>query len=157
MNTLADAALAHWLEGLPRGDGMEGMTDRERLQFLRRPRSRPAGPALAHVRDLTVPGPLPVPARLYRAGSTPCPVTVFVHGGAFVTGGLDSHDRLCRRLALLSDTAVLAVDYRLAPEHPAPAAVEDVVQAVQWAASAPQELGPLQAGRAGLAATVPAG
>lgn len=151
MNTLADAALAHWLEGLPRGDGMEGMTDRERLQLLRRPRSRPTGPALAQVRDLTVPGPLPVPARLYRAGSTPCPVTVFVHGGAFVTGGLDSHDRLCRRLALLSDTAVLAVDYRLAPEHPAPAAVDDVVQAVQWAASAPQELGPLQAGRAGLA------
>ena len=107
----------------------------------------PAGrPALEVVRNLRIPGPEPLSARLYRPAASALPLTVFVHGGGFVFGGLESHDRLCRRLALQAGTAVLAVDYRLAPEHPAPAAVDDIVRTLDWAASGPEELGPLVPG-----------
>jgi acetyl esterase len=73
--------------------------------------------------------------RLYRPGpGEAAALTVFLHGGMWTVGGLDSHDRLCRRLALGTGSAVLAVDYRRAPEHPAPAAVDDAVAALRWAA-----------------------
>ncbi|HEY1667407.1 MAG TPA: alpha/beta hydrolase fold domain-containing protein [Trebonia sp.] len=72
--------------------------------------------------------------RLYRpAPGGGAAVTVFLHGGMWTIGGLDSHDRLCRRMALATGSAVLAVDYRRAPEHPAPAAVDDAVAAILWA------------------------
>jgi acetyl esterase len=60
-------------------------------------------------------------------------VLVYFHGGGWTIGDLDSHDRTCRRLAQVGDVAVLAVDYRRAPEHPWPAAVDDAVNAVRWA------------------------
>jgi acetyl esterase len=63
--------------------------------------------------------------RLYRPSPGPVSaLTVFLHGGMWTVGNLDSHDRLCRRMALATGSAVLAVDYRRAPEHPAPAAVD---------------------------------
>jgi acetyl esterase/lipase len=60
---------------------------------------------------------------------------IYLHGGGFVVGDLDSHDGICRRLARTADVAVLAVAYRLAPEYPAPAAVDDAVSAFIWAVS----------------------
>ena len=83
-------------------------------------------------RDLTAAGRLP--ARLYepvglRRGRG---LLVFYHGGGWVVGTLDSHDNLCRYLALAGGVRVLSVDYRLAPEHPFPAAVEDAVAAFDW-------------------------
>jgi acetyl esterase len=66
---------------------------------------------------------------------------LFLHGGGFVLGDLDSHDRICRRLAAACDVAVLAVDYRRAPESPAPAAVDDAVRAFGWAHRHQDELG----------------
>jgi acetyl esterase len=87
------------------------------------------------VRDVELPGGdgLPRPARLYAhrepGDGPPQPVLLYLHGGGFVIGGLQTHDSLCRQLALRSGGAVLALDYRLAPEHPFPAAVEDT-----WAA-----------------------
>src|SRR6476469_3169192 len=84
------------------------------------------------VEDLTVAGR---PARLYRpegAGGTPPPV--FLHGGGYVIGALDTHDQTCRRLCRGAETTLLAIDYRLAPEHPFPAGVEDAVAATRWAA-----------------------
>jgi acetyl esterase/lipase len=64
------------------------------------------------------------------------PAVVFFHGGGWVAGDLETHDGVCRRLALASGVKVVAVDYRLAPEHPFPAAVEDALAAVRWTAEA---------------------
>lgn len=75
-------------------------------------------------------------ARLYipssRLGADPVPTLLFLHGGGHALGGLDSHDGACRFLAELSGVQVLSVDYRLAPEHPFPAAVDDCFAAYQW-------------------------
>ena len=80
------------------------------------------------VREFLVGG---VPVRDYRKG--PGVLVVYFHGGRFVSGGLDSHDRLCRRLADACDGRVIAADYRLAPEHRYPAAIEDAATVVDWA------------------------
>ncbi len=95
--------------------------------------------SVGSVEELTVAGR---PARLYRPeGDGPWPTMVFLHGGGFVIGDLDTHDQTCRRICRGAETAVLAVDYRLAPESPYPAAVEDALAAVQWAADHQAELG----------------
>jgi acetyl esterase len=108
---------------------------------LRATRARPAGPRLARVADLTMPGDDPVPLRFYRPTGQPLPLIVYVHGGSFIFGDLDSHDRTCRRLAVEANAAVLAVHYRRAPEHPAPAAIDDVVATLTWASKPPAILG----------------
>jgi acetyl esterase len=74
-----------------------------------------------------------VPVRLYNPrGGRGTPVTVFLHGGGWVGGSLLTHDAVCRRLANRSGCAVYAIDYRLAPEHPWPAQIEDAVHALAW-------------------------
>lgn len=75
-----------------------------------------------------------VPVRVYEPDDAPATV-VFFHGGGFVVGSLDTHDALCRMIADESGLRVVSVDYRLAPEHPFPAAVEDAYEATQWAAN----------------------
>lgn len=102
------------------------------------------GRELAVVSDLTCPGPAgDIPVRFYdaRAEREPGPVLAFYHGGGFVIGDLDSHDALCRELAAQLDLPVLAVHYRLAPEHPFPAAPDDCEAATRWLAGSPAELG----------------
>jgi acetyl esterase len=81
--------------------------------------------------------------RIYtpRSGSDLLPATVYYHGGGFVLGDLDSHDAFCRQLALGAGTVVVAVDYRLAPEHPFPSAVDDAVAAFRWAHANARALG----------------
>lgn len=99
---------------------------------------------LAVIRDLACPGPAgPIPLRLYdsRESREPGPVLVFYHGGGFVLGGLDSHHNACTDMAAQIDLPVIAVDYRLAPEHPFPAAPDDAEAATRWIAQSPQELG----------------
>jgi len=100
------------------------------------------------VRELvldTVPGPLK--ARYYAPkqgsgkDSKRRPLLVFFHGGGFVLGDLDTHDPACRLLCRHADLHVLAVDYRLAPEHPFPAALEDASAAFAWARAHAEELG----------------
>jgi acetyl esterase len=82
------------------------------------------------------------PARLYRPDlAEETPTVVFLHGGGFVIGDLDTHDQSCRRLCRDTGAAVLSVDYRLAPEHPFPAAVDDALAAARWAADHLEELG----------------
>ena len=84
------------------------------------------------VEDLTVAGR---PARLYRPeGAAETPTLVFFHGGGYVIGDLDTHDPTCRRICRGAEVTVLAIDYRLAPEHPFPAGVEDAIAATRWAA-----------------------
>jgi acetyl esterase len=101
---------------------------------------------VAEVRELSCPGPLSdIPLRLYRPiGTTAAerlPGLVFYHGGGWLLGGLDSHDGICRVLANGARCAVLSVDYRMAPEHKFPAAVEDCAAATRWAATHATELG----------------
>jgi len=82
------------------------------------------------------------PARRYLPdGAGPWPTLLYFHGGGFVMGDLDTHDQTCRRICRGAETAVLSIDYRLAPEHPFPAAVEDAIAAVRWAADHKSELG----------------
>ncbi len=99
--------------------------------------------AAVTVRTVTVAGAGgPLPARLYTpvtAGRTP--LIVYFHGGGFVLGDLDSHDGPCRYIAARSGARVLSVDYRLAPEHPFPAAPDDAVAATRWALAHAAELG----------------
>ncbi|MGB9964147.1 alpha/beta hydrolase [Halobacterium hubeiense] len=99
-------------------------------------------PEVGRVVDRTIPGPAgDLPVRLYRpAGDGPFPTVVFYHGGGFVLGSLETHDLFCRHLARESGCVVMSVDYRLAPEHPFPAAVEDAYAALEWADENPDAL-----------------
>lgn len=99
---------------------------------------------LAVIRDLTCPGPAgDIALRLYDARETrePGPVVTFFHGGGFVIGDLDTHHALCTEIAAEMDLPVVAVHYRLAPEHPFPAAADDCEAAARWVAASPAELG----------------
>ncbi|OBA57258.1 lipase [Mycobacterium sp. 1100029.7] len=94
-------------------------------------------------RDFTIPGPeSSLPVRHYRAADDrPAPLLAFFHGGGFVVGDIESHDGLCRTICRDAAIHVLSVGYRLAPEHKAPAAVEDCVAAYRWALGHAAELG----------------
>lgn len=100
---------------------------------------------LARVEQLTIAAAdgTPLRARLYAAAANtePPPVLLYLHGGGFVIGDLDSHDSLCRQLALRSGGAVLALDYRLAPEHRFPHAVDDAWAAMRWLAEQGASIG----------------
>ena len=99
---------------------------------------------LATIADLSIPGPAgPIPARLFDAAASrePGPVVVFFHGGGFVIGDLDTHAGFCAQASRTLNLPVLAVDYRLAPEHRWPAAPDDCEAAARWAAGSPPELG----------------
>ena len=135
---LADAELAAYLAAIQaeqspsaRQLGVATVRQAQRLRVL----AAAPGPRLAAVEDLTA-GQRPVPVRWYRPVLEPRPLVVFLHGGMWVIGDLDSHDRTCRRLAAQAGVAVLAVDFRLAPEHKWPAAVDDAVDVLRWAVSA---------------------
>lgn len=93
---------------------------------------------LPRVQDLEVAG---CPARLYAPNQARLPVMLYLHGGGFTIGDLETHDSLCRQLALRSGAAVLALDYRLAPEHRFPAAVDDAWAALAWLHDHAQSLG----------------
>ena len=103
----------------------------------RRGFTQPAPPPVASVQARQADGPHgPIALRLYRPLGTTAdqvlPVLVYYHGGGWVIGDLDTHDTLCRELANLSGCAVVSVDYRLAPEHRFPAAVDDAIAAARW-------------------------
>lgn len=95
------------------------------------------------VEDVTVPGgDGERAARIYRpSGDGPWPTTVFFHGGGFVIGDIDTHDQTCRRICSGADTVVVSVDYRLAPEHPFPAGLDDAIAATRWTADHQADLG----------------
>ena len=106
---------------------------REIIASRRAPLART--PDMRMARDVVIDGPGgDLALRVYVPHGDPVsrPVIVFAHGGGFVFCDLDSHDEFCRSMAEAVDAVVVAVDYRLAPEHPAPAAMEDVYAAVRW-------------------------
>ena len=104
-----------------------------------------AASEVGEVRELTVAGADgPIPARLYRPHHDPSlrpPLLVYFHGGGFVLGGLGAADSVCRFLAAKAGVAVLSVDYRLAPEHPFPAGVNDAIAAFDHAIAHADDLG----------------
>ena len=114
-------------------------------------------PEVGALRDLTLPGPAgPLRMRLYTPAGNHAPAEllpglVYFHGGGLVAGTLDTHDPICRALANASGCRVLSLDYRLAPEHPFPAAIADGCTATSWVAAHAAELGidPQRLGLAG--------
>ncbi|KQW37105.1 alpha/beta hydrolase [Rhizobacter sp. Root404] len=99
---------------------------------------------LARVEELALPAAdgTPLPARLYADSSAAgLPVLLYLHGGGFTIGSLETHDSLCRQLALRSGAAVVALDYRLAPAHRFPTAVDDAWAAMRWLAAHGAALG----------------
>jgi acetyl esterase len=109
--------------------------------------TNPPPPELARVESMSIPAPYgAIPARVYtpvrlrKTGGLAAGL-VFFHGGGWVIGDLDSHDVVCRKLALEAELIVIAVDYRLAPEHKFPAAVDDAVTATAWIARHATALG----------------
>jgi acetyl esterase len=99
--------------------------------------------AVARVEDRRVPGPRgDIPVRIYTPrGDAPFPVLVYFHGGGWVIGNIDTHDPVCRHLANAARCIVVSVEYRLAPEHPYPAAAEDAYAATRWVAEHAASLG----------------
>jgi acetyl esterase len=103
----------------------------------------PPRAALARVEDVRVPAAdrTPLHARLYAPSHERLPLLLYLHGGGFVIGSLETHDSLCRQIALRSGGAVVALDYRLAPEHRFPIAVDDTFAALRWLAAHAASLG----------------
>src|SRR6202453_3337047 len=109
--------------------------------------TNPEPPALKSVEPLAIPSQAgPIPARIYTPLKLPsannlAPCLVFFHGGGWVIGDLDTHDVVCRKLADEGQLIVISVDYRLAPEHKFPAAVDDAISATKWIAGHAREFG----------------
>ncbi len=127
------------------GPPMSSMSPEQARAGYRMVMSMAVGPAEAPVpsENRTVPGPAgEVPIRVYRPSSEqPLPVVVYFHGGGFVIGDLETHDTICHRLAAGVPAVVVSVDYRLAPEHRFPAAVDDCEAATAWVSAHAADLG----------------
>ena len=139
-----DPVLLAVLEAFPmQFDDLGSMTAQE-VRTLFEQGNPPPGEDVASVEDLEVPGPDgPLPVRVYRpdGAAVPAPVVVFFHGGGWVLGSIATHDATCRGLANRTGAVYVSVDYRLAPEHPYPAAPEDCYAATCWVADHAADLG----------------
>jgi acetyl esterase len=127
----------------------ETLSPAEAREFYRQSRiaTHPEPPELRSVEPLAIPSSAgSIPARIYtplqlRQADGLAPCLVFFHGGGWVIGDLDSHDVVCRKLADAGRLIVISVDYRLAPEHKFPAAVDDAIAATSWVADHAHQLG----------------
>jgi acetyl esterase/lipase len=138
-----DAILLKVLEAVPFQLTTDGGVEASRQRFRDLPR-RPVHPDV-RTDNRTIDGPAgPLPIRVYRPptdSEATLPVVLFLHGGGWSVGDLDTYDGDARNHAVGAGAVVVSVDYRLAPEHPYPAAVEDAWAATQWAATHAEELG----------------
>jgi acetyl esterase/lipase len=139
-----DPVLLAVLDAFPmQFDDLGAMTAQE-LRAVFEGRDPPPGEDVASVEDLEVPGPGgALPVRVYRpeGAADPAPVVVFFHGGGWVLGSIATHDASCRGFANRTGAVHVSVDYRLAPEHPYPAAAEDCYAATCWVADHAADLG----------------
>lgn len=131
------------------GDGRQPLTSGSPAAARQRHRDEVLGLArhrtpVGEVRDVVIPGPAgALPARLYTppGAAAGMPLLVFFHGGGYMLGDLDTYDEVCRLLCVHGAQHVLSVAYRLAPEHPCPAAADDCAAAFQWALAHAASLG----------------
>src|SRR6201999_4481949 len=117
--------------------------ERERADRIAADRAAAVDTGNVAIEDRAIPGPAgqQLGLRLYRGpATTAAPLAVYAHGGGFVTGNLDTDHAACVELARDAGCLVLSVDYRLAPEHPCPAALDDVEAALRYAGDRPDEL-----------------
>lgn len=116
---------------------------RQAFRTLWTPAMTGAALPVDRIEDVLLPaGAATIPARIYTPErGEKYPVLVYLHGGGYVKGGLDESDTFCRNLSRLTQHLVVSVDYRLAPEHPFPAAVEDAIAATVWACTHAADLG----------------
>ena len=127
----------------------ETLSPDEAREYYRQARliTNPDPPELKSVEPLSIPSPHgSIPARIYtpkkiRQAGGLAPGLVFFHGGGWVIGDLDTHDVVCRKLADEGELIVISVDYRRAPEHKFPAAVDDAITATKWVADHSRQLG----------------
>jgi len=132
---------------LPRFEPGGPVEARERARAYGSQRPPVPGRERLEITEYAVPGPAagdPLRVRVYRlpdGDGAPRPGALYVHGGGFIAGDLDSEEPRCVRLALDGDCIVVSVEYRLAPEHPYPAAVDDCEAALRWTAASASELG----------------
>lgn len=136
LDAMAEAGIPKFQDLSPQGarDLIETLAEKRREDY--------PPPGVTEVRDAsTGPGYNHVPVRIYRAGQGAAqPVIVFYHGGGFVFGSLDTHDTAVRFLARTVGCTIVAVDYRMAPEHRFPTAVDDAYQATRWVADRAEQL-----------------
>lgn len=133
---LARLAEGGWTPLMAGRSAVEARSRYRELSLLRRGEGYSPEP-VGNVEDVAIDGPGgPLPLRVYTppGGDAGRPVVVWLHGGGFVLGDLDTVDPLCRRVANAVGAVVVSVDYRLAPEHPHPAPLDDTMAALRWAA-----------------------
>jgi acetyl esterase len=140
-----DPWVAEWMAANPLFVTPAEDLDPARLELARSPVGRPAARQIADVRDREVGR---VPIRVYQGTTTPTGVVVYFHGGGFVIGSIGLMDNVARELAFHSGAVVVSVGYRLAPEHPYPAALEDCESVTRWALD---NVGEFAAGRGSVA------
>lgn len=153
-----DPQLAKVLASMAKADGpsFDGLTPQQMRPLYAGIGEQLGGPALrmAHVEERSAPGPAgAIPLRVYKPlglENGPQPGLIYLHGGGWIIGSLDTHDKVCRRLADTCGCIVVSVDYRLAPEHPFPAGPEDAIAASRWILDNSQTLG-LDEARIGIA------
>lgn len=124
------------LQFLSQGPSLETLPVDEARSAFERISTTATPEPVEHIEDRTIPGPGgEMPIRIYNPHHEGThPALIFFHGGGWVVGSIETHDGLCRSLANLSQCIIVSVDYRLAPEHRFPKAVEDAYAAVQWVA-----------------------
>ncbi|WP_175918312.1 alpha/beta hydrolase [Burkholderia pyrrocinia] len=146
---LVDPPIAAFLDALEKSGEKklyEGMPEEARASYRTLAAGlHPPGTTISvgSVENIAVDGALgELPARVYRPeGNGPFPTAAFFHGGGWVIGDLDTHDNVCRAICRESRVVVVSVAYRLAPEHPFPAAVDDAIAATQWVVDHAPDLG----------------
>ena len=135
MITPLDPVIAQIIPLLPLRDpeAMTPQSARDALSALAASRAAVPPPPVTSAEDIRVKGAASfLAARVYRNGSGKSPTVVFFHGGGWVAGDLETHDRQARLLAIETGAVVVSVDYRLAPEHPYPAGPDDCEDAALW-------------------------
>ncbi|HEY4200611.1 MAG TPA: alpha/beta hydrolase [Devosiaceae bacterium] len=130
------AAMTTQADLITRDGGKPADAAGERAQQARlAPFWNEGAPSVAGVEELSIPGAVPLRARLFRPTLERTPIVIFVHGGGWRHGSIDTTEWHSRALAAGSGLAVLAISYRLAPEHPFPAGLDDVTNAIRWCAA----------------------
>lgn len=136
-----DPTVEAMLEQMAEADGpsLSEMSPPDARDMYRMLQANLPAPEVHSVEDMDANG---VPVRVYKmSNEANQAVSVFYHGGGWVIGDLETHDGVCRQLAVAANCTVIAVDYRLAPEHPYPAAIDDCYEATRWVSDNAAELG----------------